>query len=231
MLGILSPMTHIAPTSLGWGGDRMSSSLSDRLATILSIAATLFLIGVVYMGISLPQRPAPTEYTLDISARAAGESIVAEGRTNLPDGARLSVIVDRLYRLKGSGTWQSARVGESRTEVKGGRWEASVPVDDDEWVREVAERVNTREIDPVESVRSSLRATVLFTPTVPQVGLVWESMGGGFEGLAKSESARQSGGQWMMQRETLVEQPLPLDLEQRLLATSTESGDGPRQLR
>lgn len=207
----------------------MSSSLSNRIAAALSIGAALFLIGVVYAGLSIPQRPKPTEYMLDINAAVEEDRVLAEGTTNLPDGARLSVVVDRLYRLRGSGTWQSARTGETQTEVKKGRWEARVPIDDGQWVQDVAERVNSREIDPVEAVRSTLRATVVFTPMVPQVGLVWESMGGGFEGLSKSEYAHQSGGQWVMKREALVERPLQMDLEQRLLATSTNSDTEHRQ--
>lgn len=193
-------------------------SWSDRLAAGLAVAALLFLVGAVYAGLTLPQRPKPTDYNLQINARMAGDDeVVAEGTTNLPDGARLMVTVERLYRLRGSGTWHSARTGETTVEVNEGRWEARVKVDDDSWVDELVEKVNRGEVDPIEVVRSGLRATVIFAPTVPQVGFVWESMGAGFEGLAKSESAWQTGNQWMIRREAMVEQPLAREHLERLV--------------
>lgn len=190
----------------------------DRLAAALSVAAALFLIGVMYAGLTLPQRPKPTDYSLTIRAESRGDEVIAQGTTNLPDGARLAVVVDRLYRIKGNGTWHTARVGEKVVEVEGGAWRAVIPIDDETWVHRVAQRVNARELDPVEAVQSKLRATVVFSPMVPQVGLVWDSMGGGFEGLSKSEAAFRAGGQWLIRRHTTFERPLRRDLEQRLLA-------------
>ena len=75
----------------------------DRIAAGLAVAAFLFLAGVVYVGLTMPARPQEETYVLEIDARAHGETVVARGKTTLPDGSRLEVYVDRLYRGEAAG--------------------------------------------------------------------------------------------------------------------------------
>src|SRR5690606_17674686 len=127
-------------------------SMSDKIAAALSIAAVLFLAGVIYVGATMPTRPQAMAYTLDIEARAAGDVVHASGETNLPDGALLHVVIDRLYRVAGQDLWSAARVGEARVPVVDKAWRAEIPIDDTQWVEELHGRLISREIDPVEAV-------------------------------------------------------------------------------
>lgn len=198
--------------------------MSDKIAAALSIAAVLFLAGVIYVGATMPTRPQAMAYTLDIEARAAGDVVHASGETNLPDGALLHVVIDRLYRVAGQDLWSAARVGEARVPVVDKAWRAEIPIDDTQWVEELHGRLISREIDPVEAVHPSLRATVLFSPMIEQPESVQKSMGANFERLSISEQAEQEGDLWVLRRQRDFESPLRADLESRLMAVEAATG-------
>lgn len=190
--------------------------MGDRIAAALSAAAFLFLCGVVYAGLTLPARPAEETYVLRMDAAVEGGVVRAQGRSNLPDGSRLLVYVDRLYRAQGSDTWSSARVGSAEAVVQSGRWQAEIPVDDASWVDEVSRRVSARALDPIEAVHSNLRASVVFSPHVRQPDGVVQSLGPNFERLSDSEQAVNVGDFWILTDVATVEMPLHKDLESKL---------------
>ena len=190
--------------------------LGDRFALALAALALIFLAGAVYAGTKM--RPARTEYTLTVDTSVSDGVVEAQGTTNLPSGARLIVVVDRLYRLKGSGTWQAARVGEGAAVVEDGRWSATIPVADDTWVEEVAERMNRREIQPIEAIQPRLRTTVIFSPLLEQEPSVRRALGPDGAGLAASDAAMQVGSHWVIRSETTADWPLHLEFERALLA-------------
>lgn len=192
--------------------------MSDRLALGLAALAFVFLVGVVYAGATMPQRPKQMEYTIEVETTATDGAVVAKGATNLPTGSRLAIVVDRLYRLKGTGTWRAARVGEGAAVVENGRWATTIPVTDGAWVEEVASRMNRREIDPVEAVQSSLRTTVVFSPLMEQEPGVRRAVGPDGAGLSESSAAMQVGTYWVIRSETTAEMPLHLEHEKALLA-------------
>jgi len=200
--------------------------LADRIAAGLTVAAFLFLCGVVYAGLTLPERPGETAYVLTIDAKARGSVIKAEGRSNLPDGARLMVYVDRLYRVRGSDIWSSARVGRGEAVVRNRRWEAEIPVDDAAWVEEVRRQVQERAIDPVETIHPAVRASVVFSPHVPQTEGVQARLGPNFEKLSDSERAVNVGDSWILSDFANVEMPIDRHLEQRLLSSAGGAQQG-----
>ncbi len=193
--------------------------MGDRLALVLAAFALVLLGGVAYTGLAAPERPAMEEYTLAIKAEATREGVRAEGATNLPDGARLYVYVDRLYRLEDSDIWRAARIGEEVVEVRSGRWEAAVPTSDEAWVRAVAQRVDEKRYHPVRAVQDRVRVTALFAPLVPQPDEVREEMGPNFEGLSASDQAIRQAEQWVLRALASVEKPLRRELEAQLLGT------------
>jgi len=192
--------------------------VGDRISLILAGLALVFLIGVAYAGKTMPQRPPRSEYTLSVESVAKDGAVEARGTTNLPDGARLAVIVDRLYRLKGTHLWRAARVGEGVAVVEGGRWSITIPVSDEEWVREVQDRVNRKEIDPVAAVQGSLRTTVVFSPLIEQDPSVRSALGPDGAGLAASNAATRVGSYWIIRGDATAEMPLHLEYERALLA-------------
>lgn len=199
------------------GAVGLGEKLGDRIAAGLAVAAFLFLVGVVYAGLTMPTRPKDTSYILEIDARAEGEVVKVQGKTTLPDGARLEVYVDRLYRVKGSDVWSAARVGSAQAIVSNQRWEAEIPVDDGHWVEEVGRRIRERALDPVEAIHSSLRASVVFSPHLPQAHGVQTSLGHNFERLSDSEQAVNVDGFWILSASDTVEMPMDRELEAKLL--------------
>jgi len=197
--------------------EKGEETLGDRIAAGLAVAAFLFLCGVVYAGLTLPERPREGMYLLEIEARAHGDVVLAEGRSNLPDGSRLLVYVDRLYRVQGSDIWSSARVGSAEAVVRNQRWQAEIPVDDGPWVDEVSRQVKERALDPIETVHSELRASVVFSPHIQQTEGVEASLGPNFEKLSDSEQAVNVGDFWILSDTDMVRMPLHKDLEARLL--------------
>lgn len=193
----------------------------DRIAAGLALAAFLFLAGVVYVGLTMPARPQEETYVLEIDARAHGETVVARGKTTLPDGSRLEVYVDRLYRVRGSDIWSTARVGGTQVVVSDQSWEAVIPVDDSAWVEDVARQVSERALDPIETVLPVLRASVVFSPVVPQAQTVQARLGPNFERLSDSEQAVNVGGIWILSHSDTVEMPMDRELEKRLVPTGT----------
>lgn len=191
-------------------------ALGDRIAAGLAVAAFLFLCGVVYVGLHMPERPNETTYLLEIDATVDGDIVRAQGRSNLPDGSRLLVYVDRLYRVQGSDIWSTARVGSGEAVVRNRRWETEVRIDDTSWVEEVSRLVQERALDPVETVHTSLRASVVFSPHTQQSEGIQTSLGPNFERLADSEQAVNVGDFWILSDTDTVEMPLDRDLESRL---------------
>lgn len=191
--------------------------MGDRIALVLTVLAFLFLAGTAYVGSTMPERPSRTEYTLEASAESTETGVVVRGTTNLPDGARLDVVVDRLYRIDGKATWSAARVGEAVAVVSGGKWEATVPVEESEWVDELAGDLLARRVDPVAEVQPTLRTTVVFSPFTAQPLSIYEAVGPNFEGLADSDAALATGEFWLLRRRDEVERPLRIDLERKLL--------------
>lgn len=192
--------------------------MGDRLALVLAALALVLLGGVVYTGMASPERPVKEEYSLSIEAEASGEEVRARGRTNLPDGARLYVYADRLYRLQDSDIWNAARIGESEAVVSGGRWEATVPASDEAWVRAVSRRVDENRFSPVRAIQSKVRVTALFAPLVAQPEPIQEKMGPNFEGLSGSDQAIRQAEQWVLRSFVTVEIPLRRELEAQLMA-------------
>ncbi len=192
--------------------------MGERISLALAGLALIFLVGVVYAGLTMPERPPNLEYTLSVETSVNGNAVDASGTTNLPSGARLSIVVDRLYRLKGTGTWRAARVGEEIAVVQDGRWQATIPVTDGSWVDEITGRVNRKEIDPVEAVQSALRTTVVFSPLMEQDPSVRKALGPDGAGLAASNAAMQVGTYWIIRSQTTAEMPLHLEHERALLA-------------
>lgn len=191
--------------------------MGDRLALVLAALALVLLGGVAYTGLAAPERPAMEEYTLTIEAEATEEGVRARGATRLPDGARLYVYVDRLYRLEDSDIWRAARIGEAVAQVRSGRWEASISTSDEAWVRAVAQRVDERRYHPVRAVQQKVRVTALFAPLVPQAEEIRTEMGPNFEGLAGSDQAIRQAEQWVLRALTMVEKPIRRELEAQLL--------------
>lgn len=199
------------------GGSYALGNLGDRIAAGLALAAFLFLAGVVYVGLTMPARPQEETYILQIDAKADGEAVVAQGTTTLPDGSRLEVFVDRLYRLRGSDIWSAARVGGVQVIVRDQAWQATIPIDDSAWVEEVSRQVSERALDPVETVLPVLRASVVFSPVVPQAQAVQARLGPNFERLSDSEQAVNVGGIWILSHSDTVELPMDRELEKRLV--------------
>lgn len=198
--------------------------MSDKIAAGLAIAALLFLIGVIYVGATMPEKPRSQVYTLEIDAtRAVGDVVMVDGSSNLPDGARLEVVIDRLYRLQGSELWAAARVGAGEAEVNEGKWRAEIPIDDHRWVEELHGRLSAREVDPIEAVHPSLRATVLFTPLSGQPKHVESALGTNFERLSRSELATEEGDLWVLRRQKDFEMPLSAELQSKLMSEAQAS--------
>lgn len=165
----------------------------------------------------MPTRPDEETFILEIDAKAQGEAVEAKGKTTLPDGARLEVYVDRLYRIKGSDIWSTARVGSAQVVVADQSWEAIIPIDDSTWVQDVAQQVSERVLDPIETILPTLRASVVFSPIVPQVQVVQAQLGPNFERLSDSEQAVNVGGIWILSHSDTVEIPIDRELEEKLL--------------
>lgn len=195
--------------------------MGDRIAAGLALAAFLFLAGAVYVGLTMPTRPREDTFVLEIEAKSQGDVVVAGGKTTLPEGSRLEVYVDRLYRVKGSDIWSTARVGSTEVVVSGQSWQASVPIDDTTWVEDVRRQVSERALDPIETILPTLRASVVFSPLVPQVQVVQTRLGPNFERLSDSEQAVNVGGVWILSHSDTVEMPIDRDLESKLLASGS----------
>ena len=76
---------------------------------------------------------APDVFTLAVSATPSGPSSIAvQGITNLPDGAKITLLVSRALRLQGESDTRSTRVAGGATTVAGGTFSATLPIEDDD---------------------------------------------------------------------------------------------------
>jgi len=86
--------------------------------------------------------------------------------------------------------------------------------------------VQERAIDPVETIHPAVRASVVFSPHVPQTEGVQARLGPNFEKLSDSERAVNVGDSWILSDFANVEMPIDRHLEQRLLSSAGGAQQG-----
>jgi hypothetical protein len=93
----------------------------------------------------------PVIYTISMTGTAQGSSaLMISGETNLPDGAVISLLASRAFHNKGEDDIRATNAGEQTVSVRGGRFEATLTLDESNLLLALGTGPGEDEIDRID---------------------------------------------------------------------------------
>lgn len=73
---------------------------------------------------------APTPFNISVTPTVSGNQVAVDGTTNLPDGAKLTILLGREATFAADGEPRMIHLGGDPSEVQGGKFSATIPLDE-----------------------------------------------------------------------------------------------------